>query len=166
MCYLLTADGPAVEGLELEVQLGIRAAKKLLKEISFADSNTPKVKVILQKMRKILEGEQRNSNSSFFSYNKLFSPQSTSSHSLSSSSSVYSSNSHLSRVSQKVDLSKVVGLLFSHYTTVCPIITKAFQSPKNAGKWKIWGKLCSVCVALNKKKKKLLQPFFIIILDL
>lgn len=65
MCYLLTADGPAVEGLELEVQLGLRAAKKLLKEISFADSNTPKVKVILQKMRKILEGEQRNSNSSF-----------------------------------------------------------------------------------------------------
>lgn len=42
----MTADGPAVEGLDLEVQLGSRAAKKLLKEISFANANTPKVKAI------------------------------------------------------------------------------------------------------------------------
>ncbi|XP_043079840.1 vitellogenin [Puntigrus tetrazona] len=39
---VVRADGPAVEGLELEVQLGPRAAKKLLKEISFPDLNTPK----------------------------------------------------------------------------------------------------------------------------
>lgn len=97
--YLLTADGPAVEGLELEVQLGPRAAKKLLKEISFADTKTPKVKAVLQKLRKVLEGEKMNKNSSFFSHNKLFYSQSTSSHSFSSSSSVRSSKSHLSKVS-------------------------------------------------------------------
>uniref|UniRef100_A0A672N3S3 Si:dkey-4c23.3 n=1 Tax=Sinocyclocheilus grahami TaxID=75366 RepID=A0A672N3S3_SINGR len=81
---IVRADGPAVEGLELEVQLGPRAAKKLLKEISFADVKTPKVKSVLQKLRKILEGDQRNKNSSFFSHNKLFYSQSTSSHSFSS----------------------------------------------------------------------------------
>uniref|UniRef100_A0A673KR31 Vitellogenin-like n=1 Tax=Sinocyclocheilus rhinocerous TaxID=307959 RepID=A0A673KR31_9TELE len=95
---IVRADGPAVEGLELEVQLGQRAAKKLLKEISFADAKTPKVKSVLQKLRKILEGEQRNKNSSFFSHNTLFYSQSTSSHSFSSSSSVRSSNLHLSKV--------------------------------------------------------------------
>ncbi|XP_050959598.1 vitellogenin [Labeo rohita] len=94
---IVRADGPAVEGLELEVQLGPRAAKKLLKEISFPDAETPKVKAVLQKLRDILEGEQRNKNSSFFSHNKLFYHQSTSSHSVSSSSSVRSSNSRLSK---------------------------------------------------------------------
>ncbi|XP_016298359.1 vitellogenin [Sinocyclocheilus anshuiensis] len=94
---IVRADGPAVEGLELEVQLGQRAAKKLLKEISFADAKTPKVKSVLQKLRKILEGEQKNKNSSFVSHNKLFYSQSSSSHSFSSSSSVRSSNSHLSK---------------------------------------------------------------------
>uniref|UniRef100_A0A8C1QXD2 Si:dkey-4c23.3 n=1 Tax=Cyprinus carpio TaxID=7962 RepID=A0A8C1QXD2_CYPCA len=93
------SDGPAVEGLELEVQLGPKAAKKLLKEISFADTKTPKVKAVLQKLRKVLEGEKMNKNSSFFSHNKLFYSQSTSSHSFSSSSSVRSSKSHLSKVS-------------------------------------------------------------------
>uniref|UniRef100_A0A8C1M9C2 Si:dkey-4c23.3 n=1 Tax=Cyprinus carpio TaxID=7962 RepID=A0A8C1M9C2_CYPCA len=96
---IVRADGPAVEGLELEVQLGPKAAKKLLKEISFADTKTPKVKAVLQKLRKVLEGEKMNKNSSFFSHNKLFYSQSTSSHSFSSSSSVRSSKSHLSKVS-------------------------------------------------------------------
>ncbi|XP_026091760.1 vitellogenin [Carassius auratus] len=94
---IVRADGPAVEGLELEVQLGPRAAKKLLKEVSFAHTKTPKVKIVLQKLRRVLEGEQRNKNSSFFSHNKLFYPQSTRSHSFSSSSSVRSSSSHLSK---------------------------------------------------------------------
>lgn len=117
MCYLkmyiLAADGPAVEGLELEVQLGPRAAKKLLKEISFPDAETPKVKAVLQKLRDILEGEQRNKNSSFFSHNKLFYHQSTSSHSVSSSSSVRSSNSRLSKVSIFITTKVILG--FSIY---------------------------------------------------
>uniref|UniRef100_A0A8C1M6X8 Si:dkey-4c23.3 n=1 Tax=Cyprinus carpio TaxID=7962 RepID=A0A8C1M6X8_CYPCA len=96
---IVRADGPAVEGLELEVQLGPKAAKKLLKEISFADTKTPKVKAVLQKLRKVLEGEKMNKNSSFFSHNKLFYSQSTSSHSFSSSSSVRSSKSHLQNTS-------------------------------------------------------------------
>ncbi|XP_048022033.1 vitellogenin isoform X2 [Megalobrama amblycephala] len=91
------ADGPAVEGLELEVQLGPRAAKKLLKEINIGDAKTPKFKTVLQKLKEILEGGQRNNNSRFFNHNVLFYPRSTSSHSISSSSSVRSSNSHLSK---------------------------------------------------------------------
>lgn len=97
--YLLTADGPAVEGLELEVQLGPRAAKKLLKEINIVDAKTSKFKTVLQKLKEILEGGQRNNNSRFFNHNVLFYPRSTSSRSISSSSSVRSSNPHLSKVS-------------------------------------------------------------------
>nr|APB93354.1 vitellogenin 3 [Ctenopharyngodon idella] len=82
-------------GLELEVQLGPRAAKKLLKEINIVDARTPKFKTVLQKLKEILEGGQRNNNTRFFNHNVLFSPRS--SHSISSSSSVHSSNSHLSK---------------------------------------------------------------------
>ncbi|ROL40725.1 Vitellogenin [Anabarilius grahami] len=93
----LKADGPAVEGLELEVQLGPRAAKKLLKEINIVDAKIPKFKTVLQKLKEILEGGQRNNNSRFFNHNVLFPHRSTSSRSISSSSSVRSSNSHLSK---------------------------------------------------------------------
>uniref|UniRef100_A0A8C1M8D2 Si:dkey-4c23.3 n=1 Tax=Cyprinus carpio TaxID=7962 RepID=A0A8C1M8D2_CYPCA len=118
------SDGPAVEGLELEVQLGPKAAKKLLKEISFADTKTPKVKAVLQKLRKVLEGEKMNKNSSFFSHNKLFYSQSTSSHSFSSSSSVRSSKSHLSKVNIKLakyllDIGDGYALLSLIIQTVC-----------------------------------------------
>lgn len=100
MSYLiissLTADGPAVEGLELDVQVGPRAAKKLLKKIN---TETSKVRSILQKLKIALEGKQRNNNSSssrFFNHNIFISPDRSSSHSFSSSSS---SNSHLSKAS-------------------------------------------------------------------
>ncbi|XP_055073124.2 vitellogenin isoform X2 [Misgurnus anguillicaudatus] len=91
------ADGPAVEGLELDVQLGPRAAKKLLKKIN-ANTETSKVKSILQKLKLTLEGEQRNNNLSstrFFNHNIFNShDRSSSSQSFSSSSS---SSSHLSK---------------------------------------------------------------------
>ncbi|XP_067252451.1 vitellogenin [Chanodichthys erythropterus] len=84
-------------GLELEVQLGPRAAKKLLKEINIVDAKTPKFKIVLQKLKEILEGGQRNNNSRFFNHNVLFYTRSTSSRSIRSSSSVRSSNPHLSK---------------------------------------------------------------------
>ncbi|XP_073669605.1 vitellogenin isoform X1 [Paramisgurnus dabryanus] len=90
------ADGPAVEGLELDVQVGPRAAKKLLKNIN-ANTETSKVRSILQKLKLTLEGEQRNNNLSstrFFKANIFNSPDRSSSQSFSSSSS---SNSHLSK---------------------------------------------------------------------
>lgn len=111
--YLLTADGPAVEGLELEVQLGPRAAKKLLKEMNIVDARTPKFKTVLQKLKEILEGGQRNNNSRFFNHNVLFSPRS-SSWSISSSSSVRSSNSHLSKVSFHYNISGFSIYYYSH----------------------------------------------------
>ncbi|KAA0712317.1 Vitellogenin [Triplophysa tibetana] len=91
----LKANGPAVEGLEFEVQLGPRAAKMLLKEIN-AITETPKVRrSILQKLREILENGQRKINSTrFFNYKTFPYPKSSS---RSSSSSSRSINSHLSK---------------------------------------------------------------------
>lgn len=97
MLCSLTADGPTVEGLELEVQVGPRAAKMLLKEIN-ANSVTPKAKSILRKLMEILEDGQRNINSGltrFFNHKTFISPKSTSSQSFSFSST----NSHVPKVS-------------------------------------------------------------------
>ncbi|KAG1928327.1 vitellogenin [Pimephales promelas] len=55
---IMSSDVPAVDGLELEVKLGPRAAKKLLKEINIVDAETPKVKIPVH-----LKGGQRNNNS-------------------------------------------------------------------------------------------------------
>ncbi|KAI7791431.1 putative vitellogenin [Triplophysa rosa] len=92
------SNGPAVEGLEFEVQVGPRAAKMLLKKIN-ANTETPKVRrSILQKLREILDNGQRNINSSstrFFNNKTFFYPKS------SSSSSSRSTNSHLNTVISK-----------------------------------------------------------------
>ncbi|KAI7791429.1 vitellogenin B1 [Triplophysa rosa] len=53
-------DGPAVERLELEVQVGPRAAERLLKQINLVDEETPEGKTILLKLREILEAEAKN----------------------------------------------------------------------------------------------------------
>lgn len=105
--FFLTANGPAVEGLEFEVQVGPRAAKMLLKEIN-AITETPKVRrSILQKLREILENGQRKINSTRFFNSKSFSyPKSSSS---SSSSSSRSTNSHLSKVSLLI-ITKVISV--------------------------------------------------------
>jgi len=110
----LIADVPAVDGLELEVKLGPRAAKKLLKEINIVDAETPKVKIPVH-----LKGGQRNNNSRFFNQNILFSPRSTSSHSISSSSSVYFSNSHLSKVSFCFIITKVISEILFKISQQC-----------------------------------------------
>ncbi|XP_056614208.1 vitellogenin-like isoform X2 [Triplophysa dalaica] len=53
-------DGPAVERLELEVQVGPRAAERLLKQINLVDEETPEGKTILMKLREILDTEAKN----------------------------------------------------------------------------------------------------------
>ncbi|XP_076134159.1 vitellogenin-like [Alosa pseudoharengus] len=76
------ADGPAIERLEVEVQMGPKAADKLLKDLPTLQ-DVPEGKNILLKLRKILETGMRNSSSS----------SSSSSSRLSSSSSMSSSSS-------------------------------------------------------------------------
>uniref|UniRef100_A0A673LNB3 Vitellogenin-like n=1 Tax=Sinocyclocheilus rhinocerous TaxID=307959 RepID=A0A673LNB3_9TELE len=51
---------PTVERLELEVQVGPRAAERLLKQISLIDEETPEGKAFLLKLREILETEDKN----------------------------------------------------------------------------------------------------------
>ncbi|CAM4655383.1 unnamed protein product [Leuciscus chuanchicus] len=80
---LTRAEGPAVERLELEVQVGPRAAERLLKQISLIDEDTPEGKAFLLKLREILETEDRNA--------PVSSESSSSSRSSSSSSSMSSS---------------------------------------------------------------------------
>ncbi|XP_058256178.1 vitellogenin-like [Hemibagrus wyckioides] len=86
-------DGPALERLELEVQVGPKAAEKLMKEISLVDVENPEESTILLKLREILEGGQRNSSSSSKSSSSSGSSSKSVSNSRSSSSSRSSRNS-------------------------------------------------------------------------
>ncbi|KAA0712315.1 Vitellogenin [Triplophysa tibetana] len=84
-------DGPPVERLELEVQVGPRAAERLLKQINLVDEETPEGKTILMKLREILNAEAKNasvsSKSSSSSSSRIISSSSSSSSSSSMSSS-------------------------------------------------------------------------------
>lgn len=109
---LLTADGPAVEGLKMEVQVGPRAAKTLLKKIN-ANTETPKVRSILQKLREIFDSGQGNNSSSstrFFNHKTLSLAKSSSIHSFSSSRSTnsqvsfYHHQSHFSLFTQYITM--------------------------------------------------------------
>ena len=80
------ADGPAIERLEVEVQVGAKAAEKLLKEINIIDELSPEGRVIVSKLKKILEPALKSSSSSSSSL-------------LSSSSSSSSYSSSMSKVS-------------------------------------------------------------------
>ncbi|XP_067252448.1 vitellogenin-like [Chanodichthys erythropterus] len=80
------AEGPAVERLELEVQVGPRAAERLLKQINLIDEETPEGKAFLLKLREILETEDKNVPvSSESSSSRIISSSSSSSSSMSSS---------------------------------------------------------------------------------
>uniref|UniRef100_A0A8C1Z631 Vitellogenin domain-containing protein n=1 Tax=Cyprinus carpio TaxID=7962 RepID=A0A8C1Z631_CYPCA len=91
---LAVAEGPAVERLELEVQVGPRAAERLLKQISLIDEETPEGKAFLLKLKEILETEDKNRSvsSESRSSSSHSSRSSRSSRSSSSSSSSSSSN--------------------------------------------------------------------------
>ncbi|CAM4655373.1 unnamed protein product [Leuciscus chuanchicus] len=71
--------------LELEVQVGPRAAERLLKQISLIDEETPERKAFLLKLREILETEDRNASVSSESSSSSRSSSSSSSSSMSSS---------------------------------------------------------------------------------
>ncbi|XP_073718322.1 vitellogenin [Misgurnus anguillicaudatus] len=84
-------DGPAVERLELEVQVGPKAAEMLNKQINLIDEETPEGKTILLKLREILEAQAKNAPVSSKSSSSRSSSSSRNSRSSSSSSSSSSS---------------------------------------------------------------------------
>ncbi|XP_026053862.1 vitellogenin-like [Carassius auratus] len=90
-------EGPTVERLELEVQVGPRAAERLLKQISLIDEETAEGKAFLLKLKKILETEDKNrSVSSESNSNSNSNSSSSSSRSSRSSRSSSSSGSSMS----------------------------------------------------------------------
>ncbi|XP_026053866.1 vitellogenin [Carassius auratus] len=104
------AEGPAVERLELEVQVGPRAAERLLKQISLIDEETAEGKAFLLKLKGILETEDKNRNSSESSSSSSRSSSSRSSSSSSSrSSSSSSSSGSRSRVTKTATIMEAFG---------------------------------------------------------
>ena len=95
------ADGPAIERLEVEVQVGAKAAEKLLKEINIIDELSPEGRTIITKLKKILEPALKSSSSSSSSSSLLSSLFSSS-----SSSSSYSSSM------SKVSLGHITSYIF------------------------------------------------------
>ncbi|XP_051980425.1 vitellogenin-like isoform X2 [Xyrauchen texanus] len=96
---LARGEGPAVERLELEVQVGPRAAERLLKQINLVDEDTPEGKTILLKLREILETEAKNLNVA----SESSSSRSRSHSSSSSSSSSSISSSRISKTATKME---------------------------------------------------------------
>ncbi|XP_058617380.1 vitellogenin-like [Onychostoma macrolepis] len=90
------AEGPTVERLELEVQVGPRAAERLLKQISLIDEETPDGKAFLLKLREILETEDKKNPISSES-------NSNTSRSSSSSSSFSKSSSRVTETASPMD---------------------------------------------------------------
>ncbi len=92
ICFavLALAEGPTVERLELEVQVGPRAAERFLKQISLIDEETPDGKAFLLKLREILETEDKNM--------PISSESSSNSRSSSSSSSLSMTSSRVTEV--------------------------------------------------------------------
>ncbi|XP_053539110.1 vitellogenin [Ictalurus punctatus] len=99
---LARGDGPALERLELEVQVGPKAAEKLRKESSNGDVQSTEESTILLKLREILAAGLKNINSSSIS------SSSSASNSKSSNSSRSVSNSKSASSSKSVSNSKSV----------------------------------------------------------
>ncbi|NP_001096141.1 vitellogenin 7 precursor [Danio rerio] len=94
------AEGPSVERLEFEVQVGPRAAERLVKQMNIIDDDTPEGQAFLLKLREILDTEAKNAPVSSESSSSRNSRSSSSrSHSTSSSSSSRSSSSSSSSMS-------------------------------------------------------------------
>uniref|UniRef100_A0A8C3AJW8 Phosvitin n=1 Tax=Cyclopterus lumpus TaxID=8103 RepID=A0A8C3AJW8_CYCLU len=85
------ADGPAIENIQIELQVGEKAADKIIKVITMSEEERLDDKSVLMKLKKILVSGPRNTTSS--------SSSSSSSHSLSSGSSSSSSRSSSSKSS-------------------------------------------------------------------
>nr|WPD49410.1 vitellogenin [Sinibrama taeniatus] len=139
------AEGPAVERLELEVQVGPRAAERLLKQINLIDEETPEGKAFLLKLREILETEDKNVP--------------VSSESSSSSSRIISSSSS-SMSSSRVTETATIMEPFKKFHK------DRYLAPHGASKAKSSGSAASSFEAIQKQAKFLgnaLPPVFAVI---
>ncbi|XP_063057820.1 vitellogenin-like isoform X3 [Engraulis encrasicolus] len=93
---LKQAEGPAIERLEVEVQVGPKAAEKILKEINIIEEESAAGRTIVSKLKKILEPAVKSSSSMSSSSSLIDSDWFGSSSILSSSSS--SSSARLEKV--------------------------------------------------------------------
>uniref|UniRef100_A0A8C3AYQ0 Vitellogenin domain-containing protein n=1 Tax=Cyclopterus lumpus TaxID=8103 RepID=A0A8C3AYQ0_CYCLU len=103
------ADGPAIENIQIELQVGEKAADKIIKVITMSEEERLDDKSVLMKLKKILVSGPRNTTSS--------SSSSSSSHSLSSGSSSSSSRSSSSNSSSSKSKAKYLS------DTVAPAVT-------------------------------------------
>ncbi|XP_037553993.1 vitellogenin 2 isoform X3 [Nematolebias whitei] len=106
------AAGPAIERIEIEVQVGEKAADKLIKVINLSEEEEPlEDKNVLMKLKKILDPGLKNSTSVSSSSSSSRSTSSRSSSSRSSSSSSKSSSSSSShRRSMMIDLMELMDI--------------------------------------------------------
>nr|WPD49409.1 vitellogenin [Sinibrama taeniatus] len=138
------AEGPAVERLELEVQVGPKAAERLLKQINLIDEETPEGKAFLLKLREILETEDKNV--------PVSSESSSSSRIISSSSSSMSS----SRMTETATIMEPFRKFHKD----------RYMAPHGASKAKSSGSAASSFEALRKQAKFLgngIPPVFAVI---
>ncbi|XP_048022072.1 vitellogenin-like [Megalobrama amblycephala] len=140
------AEGPAVERLELEVQVGPRAAERLLKQINLIDEETTEGKAFLLKLREILETEDKNV------------PVSSESSSSSSSRIISSSSSSMS--SSRMTETATIMEPFRKFHK------DRYMAPHGASKAKSSGSAASSFEALRKQAKFLgngIPPVFAVI---
>ncbi|XP_067252449.1 vitellogenin-like [Chanodichthys erythropterus] len=141
------AEGPAVERLELEVQVGPRAAERLLKQINLIDEETPEGKAFLLKLREILETEDKN---------VPVSSESSSSSRISSSSSSSSSSMSSSRMTKTATIMEPFRKFHKD----------RYMAPHGASKAKSSGSTASSFEAIRKQAKFLgngIPPVFAVI---
>nr|AWI62945.1 VtgAa [Scophthalmus maximus] len=102
-------EGEAIERLEIEIQIGPKAAEKLIKQINLSEEELVEGRPVLMKLKKILAPGRKNgtmSSSSSSSSSSRSSLQSSSSASSSSSSQASSSSSSSSSRSKKLNSSR------------------------------------------------------------
>uniref|UniRef100_A0A673KEN2 Vitellogenin-like n=1 Tax=Sinocyclocheilus rhinocerous TaxID=307959 RepID=A0A673KEN2_9TELE len=157
---LALAEGPAVERLELEVQVGPRAAERLLKQISLIDEETPEGKAFLLKLREILETEDKNV--------RVSSESSSSSRIISSSSSSSMSSSRMTEV-RTWDVVFLLTILFFYHQLLIMSITLfclQYMAPHGASKAVSSGSTASSFEKIQKQAKFLgnaVPPVFAVI---
>lgn len=104
LMYLIAAAGPVIEKIEIEIQVGDKAAEKIIKVINLSEEEEIiENRNVLQKLKNILVPSLKNSTvvSSSSSSSRSLSSRSSSSRSSISSSSSSSSSSHRIRSSSQ-----------------------------------------------------------------
>ncbi|XP_073718319.1 vitellogenin [Misgurnus anguillicaudatus] len=151
-------DGPAVERLEFEVQVGPKAAEMLNKQINLIDEETSEGKTILLKLREILEAQAKNATSKSSSSSSSSRSSRNSRSSKSSSSSSRSSSSRINRSSSSSSSSSSISSSrMSKNPTIIEPFRKfhkdRFMAPHGASKARSSGSTGSSFEVIQKQAK-------------